>query len=68
MSKREKHAYAIHVLEDAYSDLVTGECGSVHATIYERRRKQICDAIVALGGDNPETESGGGPGEEGPGP
>jgi hypothetical protein len=58
MKKREKHDHAIRILED---HLLNNYVGANDTPLSKRRRKQVRDAIVALGGDDPETETGGGP-------
>ena len=59
MSKRQKYEEAIRALEDAYIQ----DIYHLNDTKFlVRRRKQLCDAIVALGGDNPDDPGGGGGG------
>lgn len=64
MSKREKYEEAVRVLEDAFAQLERhfAECpdGAIKK-IAARRRKQLIDGIVALGGGGPGNEEGPGP-------
>ena len=67
MSKRQKYEHAIALIEENLCRLdqaLHDSPGGATKNIAKRRRKQLCDAIVALGGDNPDDPggSGGGPG------
>jgi alcohol dehydrogenase class IV len=68
MSKREKYQHAVAVLEETLCrlDVESLPEGAIK-NIAARRRKQLCDAIVALGGPSPDDPdepggTGGGPG------
>ena len=58
MSTRQKYEHAIRVLEDCFLYFPTDG----NKCIADKRRKQLCDAIVALGGDNPDDPGGSGGG------
>ena len=63
MSKRQKYDHAIRVLEDQLiHGLYPQASFQADSTLAKRRRKQLCDAIVALGGDNPDDPGGSGGG------
>ena len=66
MSKRQKYEHAIALLEDNVCQidyhLVAASVDGALRCIAARRRKQLCDAIVALGGDNPDDPGGSGGG------
>lgn len=63
MSKKEKYYHAIHCLEEIYE---RSKQNQEQGPVFKRRQQQVRDAIIALGG--PDPESGGGPGsEESPG-
>lgn len=62
MSKRDKHYHAIHCLEEIYE---RSKQNQEQGPVFKRRQKQLREAIVTLGGENPDDpgDSGGGPGE-----
>lgn len=62
MSKKEKYYHAIHCLEEIYE---RSKQNQEQGPVFKRRQQELRDAIVALGG--PDPEGSGGPGEEGPG-
>lgn len=68
MSKRQKYEHAIAILEETICRMeLNGVPDGAVKNITSRRRQQLCDAVVALGGPSPDDPdepggTGGGPG------